>query len=190
MNDFIDPEELPFTTDEIFRAACRFLPMDTARLMANHLTDCGPDTIAMRAERRTAWAAADVPGAETRLLHGWTYPEELLPALASLSVEAEARARSLMEETWASHRRSAVPAAQLAAAEAAGLVPTREEIIRKLEGSMVSSAGRPPSGATLSIKLPPLAPPSSEMEATADLQITEKRRAWEAAVARFRDRAD
>jgi hypothetical protein len=111
----IDPEELPFTADEVFRAGCRFLTVTDARAMAKHLAACGADIIAERTARRAKWQAAGVPGANTMSLDAWVYPEALLPALAAGSVDAEARARRLMERYWAGLRSALVRAAQRAA---------------------------------------------------------------------------
>src|SRR5215475_2124476 len=139
MADLIDPEELPFTTEELFDAARRFMPEDAARSLAEHLTECGPGVISARADRREGWRAAGIPGAETMFLHAWAYPGELLPALASLSVEAERRALILMEHHWTSLRASTISAAQQAAAERAGIIPTPEEILRQGRAAAASS---------------------------------------------------
>src|SRR5215813_10669767 len=112
MSNFIDPEELPFTTEELFDAARRFLPEAAARELAGVLTACGPDVISSRAERRAGWRAAGIPGADTMFLHAWAYPNELLPALASLSVDAERRALILMEHHWTSLRASTISSDQ------------------------------------------------------------------------------
>lgn len=95
MTEFIDPEELPFTTDEIFRAGCTFLPQESARLMADHLTECGPDLVDARAQRRAGWLAAGIANAERMALHAWVYPDELLPALSALSPSTAARVARL-----------------------------------------------------------------------------------------------
>ena len=95
MTDFIDPEELPFTTAEIFEAARTFLPDDAARRTAEHLASCGPDLIAAREQRRAEWRAAGVANAERMLLYGWAYSNELLPALANLSADTAARVERL-----------------------------------------------------------------------------------------------
>ena len=42
MAALIDPEELPFTPDEIYAAASTFLPAATAREMADRLVEVGP----------------------------------------------------------------------------------------------------------------------------------------------------
>ena len=97
MTTFIDPEELPFTTDEVYRAACTFLPADVARMMADHLTACGEDHIAARAKRRAGWRKAGIRGADTLPLYGWVYPPELLPALAALGPDVEERVAKLRE---------------------------------------------------------------------------------------------
>lgn len=91
MTEFIDPEELPFTTAEVFEAALTFLPGDAARRMADRLTQCGPDLIAARTQRRAGWRAGGIPNSARMLLYGWVYPDELLPALAKLSPDAAAR---------------------------------------------------------------------------------------------------
>ena len=95
MTNIIDPEELPFTTDEIYRAACTFFPVDVARRMADHLTECGPDLIARRSDRRGGWRRAGIANADTLPLYGWVYPEELLPALARLSPDTATRVEAL-----------------------------------------------------------------------------------------------
>ena len=108
MTEFIDPEELPFTHAEIYAAAQTFLPGEAARQMADHLVACGPDLIAARSERRAGWLLAGVANAERRLLHGWVYPDELLPALATLSPGAAARIDQLRRALASNHSDRAV----------------------------------------------------------------------------------
>ena len=91
VTQYIDPDELPFTTEEVYLAACRFLPEATARMMADHLTECGPGLIAARVERRAGWHRAGIPGAATAPIHGWVYPEELLENLSAMSAELAQR---------------------------------------------------------------------------------------------------
>ena len=171
----IDPDELPFTQGEVFDAARRFMPVEAARELADLLADLGPRMIAARAERRAIWRAAGMPGADTAPLHGWGYPDELLPALASLSPDAEARASRLVEADWVSFERALVQDAQRRAAEAAGLVPTFEQIRRDHAGAE-----------GLAIALPPLPPPTDEMRAAAARAIEAKRQEWRASVERYR----
>ena len=95
MPAYIDPEELPFTTDEIRAAARRFLSEADARLVADTLTKLGPQLVRERSTRRVAWKAANLANADALPLHGWVYPAELLPALAELSVDAAARVESV-----------------------------------------------------------------------------------------------
>jgi len=136
MSNFIDPEELPFTTEELFDAARRFLPEDAAHALAEHLTECGPGVISARAERRAGWRAAGIPGADTMFLYPWVYPDELLPALASLSADAEWRALALMDDHWAGLRMATVAKGQHAAAESAGIT----EIFRQVRAAAEASA--------------------------------------------------
>jgi hypothetical protein len=97
MPEIIDPEELPFTADEIYEAAKSFLRPKTARLMADHLATVGPLLAESRVERRAEWERAGLPNAATKLLYGWEYPAELLPALAGLSPELAQRVGVLEE---------------------------------------------------------------------------------------------
>jgi len=60
MAALIDPEELPFTSDEIYEAAKTFLPATTAREMADHLAEVGPGLIEARRERRLGWERGGV----------------------------------------------------------------------------------------------------------------------------------
>ena len=84
------------------RARASFLPAEAAEGAADALADAGPSVIASRAERRAAWRAAGIANADPLPLHPWDYPEELLPAIASLSEDAADRARRLVEESWPS----------------------------------------------------------------------------------------
>jgi len=108
VTEFIDPEALPFTAAEIFDAALTFLPADAARRMADHFTECGPDLIAARTERRAQWRAGGIPNAERMLLYGWVYPDELLPALAKLSPAVAARVDRLCRALDRDHSDHAV----------------------------------------------------------------------------------
>ena len=186
MPDYIDPEELPFTAEEIYQAAGRFYPQDVARQMADHLAECAPGLIEARTERRAGWRAAGIPNADSMLLHGWAYPDELLPALASLSADAESRARRLMKESWESSRLGDIARLQQVAAEQSGLIPTMEEIRAQSEREMAESGGDEELLNGLAISLPELPPPTDEMVAIAAASVHEKRRAWDAMVDRFR----
>ena len=185
MSSFIDPDELPFTTDEIFRAGRLFMPEESAREMADHLTEIAPVYIESRANRREGWRLGGVPNAETEPLYGWVYPEQLLPALASLSADAEARALRILEREWQGGYEGELHAARRTAAERAGLIPTREEIERRIEAELKESGRERPNG--IAYRLPaPLPPATSEMEAVAEQRRAGKRRAFYEEVARFR----
>jgi hypothetical protein len=95
MAKFVDPEELTFTREELFEASCCFLPIEEARRMADHLAHLGPHAIRARTDRRATWRKGGVDNADKKPLHYWVYPNELLPALASLSSEASARVAEL-----------------------------------------------------------------------------------------------
>jgi hypothetical protein len=94
---YVDPEELPFTRDEIYRASVTFLPESAAREMADHLTSLGPQLVAARVARRAGWQQARVAGARSMPLHAWVYPAQLLPALAKLSADVERRVVQLQQ---------------------------------------------------------------------------------------------
>jgi hypothetical protein len=119
-------------------------------------------------------------------LHPWVYPDELLPALASLSADAERRALTLMEDHWAGLRRATAAAAQNSAAESSGIIPSRDEILRQVRAAAEASRGISLLEGGLAMRLPPLPPPTAEMEAAADARVAEDRRRWEGEVARFR----
>jgi len=124
MSDLIDPDELPFTRDEIARAYRLFHPAETAEYVADHLAECGPGMIEDRAERRKQWEAAGIPNAATKPLHGWHYDEQLLPALASLSANVAERVESLMRARWDRARSARLNELRWKAAEAARLIPS------------------------------------------------------------------
>lgn len=93
--DLIDPEELPFTEDELLRAARTFLPEEAAQKLAAHLAWCGPGAIEHRRERRKRWKQGGIANADQLFEHGWVYPEQLLPALAALSPGVASRVEEL-----------------------------------------------------------------------------------------------
>ena len=103
MSRLIDPEELPFTREELYEAGLGFLPAESARLMADHLAHLGPDAREMRDARRETWREAGIPNAHTMLLHYWVYPPELLPALAGLSPDVASRVKDLTERLARDH---------------------------------------------------------------------------------------
>jgi len=92
---YIDPEELPFTREEVFEAGRTFLPEPTARQMADHFATIGPQAVEDRAQRRAQWELGGIPNAKRLPLYYWDYPDELLPALAALSADAERRVEAL-----------------------------------------------------------------------------------------------
>lgn len=108
MNGYIDPEELPFTAEEVYRAAQTFLPTEAARRMADHLAECGPNLVAERARRRDVWRRGGIARADSMLLYGWVYPDALLPALAGLSSELRERVRALRRRLERDDRDAAV----------------------------------------------------------------------------------
>ena len=91
----IDPEELPFTRDEIYEAARTFLPKATAKRMADHLATIGPQLVEARTDWRAQWERGGIANAARLPLYAWDYPDELLPALAALSPEVEQRVIAL-----------------------------------------------------------------------------------------------
>lgn len=95
MAGYIDPEELPFTRDEIYRAGLSFLSEPEARLNADHLTECGAGLIEAREERRLGWRRGGILNADVLPLNGWVYPLQLLPALAELSPDVARRVEEL-----------------------------------------------------------------------------------------------
>src|SRR5213594_4038988 len=95
-SSYIDPEELPFTAEEIYRAASLWLTDVDARQLADLLAEQGPFYIVERQRRREKWHRAGLPNAHRLPLSAWGYPEWLLPALAALTPSCEARARALM----------------------------------------------------------------------------------------------
>jgi hypothetical protein len=92
---YIDPEELPFTRDEVFEAARTFLPESTAKEMADHLATIAPLAVEERADRRAHWERGGIANARRLPLYYWDYPDELLPALAALSADVEERVVAL-----------------------------------------------------------------------------------------------
>ena len=149
MSDVIDPDELPFTRDEIARAYRLFHPAETAEYVADHLAECGPGMIEDRAERRKQWEAAGIPNAATKPLHGWHYDEQLLPALASLSANVAERVESLVRARWDRARSARLNELRWKAAEAARLIPSREELLHRLESGVSGAPAMAVSGLTL-----------------------------------------
>ena len=95
MSEYVDPEELPFTKDELYRAFATFLDESLARTAADSLADTGPNIVQWRAERRARWREGGLSNADSIVMHSWVYPSELLPALAALSPDAAARVEQL-----------------------------------------------------------------------------------------------
>ena len=95
MTALIDPEELPFTSEEVYEAALQFHPPDAARRLADHLAECGPEVIAGRRALRRQLRASRYPRADRRPSGAWELPAELLPALEKLSESAARRVARL-----------------------------------------------------------------------------------------------
>lgn len=189
MSEFIDPEELPFTIDEVVSAGLLFLSVEAAQELARVLVDVGPGMIASREERRARWRDSGVVEAHWMPLNAWSYPDELLPALASLSRDAEMRAVFLMEARWQSRYRMVVTRMQSEALERAGLMPGREEMVRRATEDAVSvkDKRRLKSGLIIQGPKPPL--PSTEMVRAAHTALAAERERWTADIARFRGRS-
>lgn len=186
MTDFVDPEELPFTAEELFLAARGFLPEDAARDMANHLAECGLGLIVAREERRATWRAAGMVEAHWMPLHGLSYPAELLPALAALSPDAEARALFLMEERWRGVYRVVVSQMQRQALRESGVMPSDEEIIRRANEAATTKRAKRSLRNGLVVQGPPPPLPTTAMVTAAHAAVAREREAWHRDVERFR----
>lgn len=182
MTDYIDPEEIPFSQAEVARAGSLFMAPDDAFAMAAHLADCSQSVIAMREAKRARWRAQGHPNPNSANA-GWSYPEELLAALAALSVDCERRARGVLEAEWRGRRDATVREAALRAAERAGLVPTRREIEARIAAEYPS--GRVP---VIGYSLPAIPAPTAAMREAGDAYMRELVAAWEHEVARFREK--
>jgi hypothetical protein len=180
----IDPEELPFSTEEIFHAARLWLTADDARQMADHLAACAPGIIDDRRELRASLDRTGVASAHEEGLHGWAYPEWLLPALSTLSSSAESRVQAMMEREWAQKRVAFLYAERLKAAEAAGVRPTREEMLSELKQRGLV----PRSRANVVVRDSVLPPPTAAAMLAAESRLEEEKHAWRALVAEARRR--
>ncbi len=190
MTEFIDPEELPFTEEEVRRAGGLFLPSDAASEMARHLSDCGPQVIEAREERRASWRASGMSDAHWMPLHALCYPKDLLPALASLSRDAEARARFLKEDSWRNLYRGVVSRMQRETLERSGAIPSAEEMFRQATEAAVTrqEKRRLKNGFVFQGPPPPL--PTTAMVTAAHAEVAAERAKWVADVERFRRRHD
>ena len=182
MNELLDPDELPFTRDELARACGLFMPPEEAEFLADHSAALAPDYVATRAARRTEWQAAGIPNAATAPLYGWVYSEELLLALASLSESVAERVEPLMQDRWESMRRAHLNKLAEEAAIAAGLRPSREELIRQLPA-------RARKASAVAVRLPPIPPPTAEMEAQARAVASAEEATFRRAVETYRGRS-
>jgi hypothetical protein len=114
------------------------------------------------------------------------YPKELLPALASLSTDAEARALFLKEEAWRSVYRMVVARMQRQALEISGAMPSREEIIRRATEAAISKKDKQLLKQGLAFQGPPPPLPTTAMVSAAHAAVAAERAQWYAEVARFR----
>ena len=154
--------------------------------MADHFAKIAPGYIEDRAKRREGWRLGGMANAETQPLYGWVHPAQLLPALASLSPDAEGRSLRVLETEWQGEYEAELHTARRTAAERAGLIPTREEIRRRIEAELKESGRERPNG--IAYRLPaPLPPATKEMEAEAEQRRAGKRHAFQEEVARFRN---
>jgi hypothetical protein len=179
--EYIDPEELPFSVAEVARAGSLFLAPDDAVAMATHLADCSESVIKLREAKRERWRAQGHPN-PTSADAGWSYPEELLAALAALSIDCERRARGVLEHEWKARRDATVQEAALRAAEHAGLVPTRKEIEARIAAEYPT--GRVP---VTGYSLPSIPAPTAAMREAGDAYRRQLVAEWEREVARFRE---
>jgi hypothetical protein len=185
MSEFIDPEELPFTEDEVCQAGCLFLPADAARAMAATLAECGPGVIVAREERRAAWRAAGMVETQWMPLHAWAYPKDLLPALASLSPDVASRAQFMMEARWQCVYQYTIGRLQQEALEAAGLVPSRAELIQRATAAAVTKKAKRELKVGLVVQGPPPPLPTTAMVVAAHAAVAAERVEWAAHVERF-----
>lgn len=186
MSEFVDPEELPFTEDELFEAGCLFISAEAARELARCLAELGPGLSEAREQRRAQWRASGVVDAHWMPLHAWVYPDELLPALASLSADAEARALFLKEDSWRGLYRRVISRMQQDALELSGAMPSREEIIRRAAEAAVTKKDKRLLKQGLVFQGPPPPLSTTAMVKAAHDALAAERAKWYAAVERYR----
>ena len=95
MQELIDPEEMPFTVDEIYEACLQFMPAGAARRYADDLAASAPDTRRHRRARRLRLRKAGYPEADRQPSGEWDYPPDLMQALEALSDDAVLRVAGL-----------------------------------------------------------------------------------------------
>jgi hypothetical protein len=93
-----------------------------------------------------------------------------------------------MEDHWRGLRGASLHEQQYAAAERAGIIPSEAEMLRRVRAA-AEAAGELEEleSGGLVVQLPPVPPPTPEMERLADERVAEERREWDAAVSHFRD---
>lgn len=131
--EWIDPEEFPFTEEEVFQAAVLWKESAEARRFAQHVAD----TERTRAAREARSAAERVRHSErtgevitfVSGSIGTPHADWLLPTLSVLSASCSKRVEDVMAVHWRQRMDSVLSAYQAEAWKRAGFIPTPEELI-------------------------------------------------------------
>jgi hypothetical protein len=177
----LDPVELPFTEEEVLRAASVIWSEREAKLLVSTLIQEIPRYLRYRTRRWALWRQAGYSRRDP--LHGIDLPEEVLAALTVISQSAAARIAKLKRAHWRSLKSAFIKSERDVAARRAGLLPTKQQILAHLR-----KAGLPTDvGILLKIKRLPKATP--RMVAAAEARVQRLVRKWDALCRRTRRHA-
>lgn len=173
---FLDPEGVPFTAQEISRAAALLWPSRLARKFVAVVAREAPRLVRRRAVLRRRGYPTD------RHIYAFQLPEEILAALTVVSSDTAARVTPLMKARWKDLRNALIEAERVAAARRTGLIPTKGQLRRLARKASIHQAtGRPGDlWRGVVVKLPRLPKATATMVATATRKLARAKRKWEA----------
>jgi hypothetical protein len=192
--EVLDPEEFPFTQEEVFQAMS--LWWDEARSLefAQSLAEVTRVGIEAREEQRARWPEGTlehfgiVRGQLRACDH--TRVEGLWPSLSVISDSCAARVEAAMPLHWASLRRMYLTSEQRMAGIRAGTLPTRAQSAEHLRELKQSLGGKLPSVLAVRGTPPKLPEATDEMRRVAEANVEADRRDWLELAATARKRFD
>ncbi|MEO6210715.1 MAG: hypothetical protein ABIQ10_11375 [Gemmatimonadaceae bacterium] len=174
---WLDPEEFPFSQEELFDAVSLWMGSDDVWKLTEQLAKSSRDSVQMREEQLLRWRKASPSYArdpnEPRL-GDFMQIDWLWPALSVLSPSTAARTEEWMAEWWKFRERMELITAQKKAAVASGGYFMGEDVLKQLRAAGVN-VDRMQSQLDPRAKLPE---PTSEMRRAVSEIIDAERSTW------------
>jgi hypothetical protein len=191
-DELLDPEEFPFTEEELLQAASLWLGEGDARLLSEQITQSAHDFVNVRAEQlqRGFPPRSSFPGELSQLrICGFIQIEWLWPALSVISELCGARVVLWMRDHWRTEYLLKLARAKTDAAFASGHYLPHDEAVERMRAEDADVSWIRPD---MELRYPhvPLPDATEAMQQTATARVEEQRQAWLALAAESQRRLD